>query len=356
MAGRVESAWSMLGNMRFAWMLCVTVGLQAAQGQAARQNSVLGSGARGPSASVEGAQNGATVSIESLRSAVAQAPSNAALRLKLAAAYYRVGDLLHARIEYEAVHAAVPRNLSAAVGLGSTYVKLGRYNEAVELLAPFERVHAGNLDLEYVLGYAEIESGQSAQGIPRMETVARSRHSADAYVIAGSAWIYLSKFRQARTDLEAANALNPALPGLQTLLGQACYALGDTAAAVPALQAALRQNPQDFTANLYLGTIRLKNRDFDNARPLLELALQLGPNVPLARLELARLDGMTGKEEQAVKALEALETDHPDWLDPHVELAALYYKLHRPADGERERQIVAKLQAQQQKAEGKAGK
>ena len=341
--------------MRFAWMLCAAVGMQAAQGQAARPNSADQTGAQEKSAAT-GTEEDAASAIESLRRAVAAAPGSTPLRLKLAAAYFRLGDLAHARMEYETVHAAEPANLAAALGLGYTYVKLGRFDEAVELLAPLEHGHASNLDLEYVLGYAEIESGQSTQGIPRMEAVARSKHSADAYVIAGSAWMYLRQYRPAQDDLEAAKALNPNLPGLQTLVGHVCYAMGNLDAAVSAFQAALRQNPQDFLANLYLGSIRLKEGDFADARPLLELALELGPNVPLARLEVAKLDGMTGKDDQALKELEALERDHPEWLDPHVELAALYYKLHRPADGERERQIVLKLQAQLQKARDKGGK
>lgn len=346
----------MLGNMRFGWMLCVTVGLQAAQGQAARQSSVANSGAQGPSTAAAGAKEDATRSIERLRRAVAQAPANTALRLKLAAAYFRVGDLEHARIEYESVHAAEPANRAAAIGLGYTYVKLGRNNEAVELLTPLAPGHASDLDLAYVLGYAEIESGQAKLGIPRMEAVAHARHSADAYLIAGSAWMYLKQFRPAQADLEAAKALNPALPGLQTLVGHVRYAMGNLDAAALAFQAALRQNSQDFAANLYLGSIRLSEGDFADARPLLELALELGPNVPLARLEVAKLDAMTGESQKAVQALEALEKDHPDWPDPHVELAALYYKLHRPADGARERQIVAELKAQMEKAHDKGGK
>lgn len=337
-------------------MLCVTVGLQAAQGQAARQSAAASSAAPGPGKPATSGQDGSTLSIASLRRAVAQNPSDTALRLKLATAYFRVGDLTHARIEYEAVHAAEPGNLAAALGLGYTYVKLGRYEDAVELLAPFEHEHASNLDLEYVLGYAQIEAGQSAQGIPRMEAVARSRHSADAYLIAGSAWMFLKQYKPAKADVDAARALNPALPGLQTLVGHVYYALGDLDVAVPALQAALRQDPRDFTANLYLGSIRLKQGDFADARPLLELALQLGPNVPLARLEVARLDSMTGKYAQALPALEALESENPDWLDPHIELAALYYKLHRPADGERERQIVVRLQTKLEKDRDKSGK
>jgi hypothetical protein len=47
--------------------------------------------------------------------------------------------------------------------------------------------------------------------------------------------------------------------------------------------------------------------------------------------------------------LEGLEKSDPNWLDPHIDLAALYYKVHRPQDGQRERDIVKKLQALQQK-------
>jgi len=52
---------------------------------------------------------------------------------------------------------------------------------------------------------------------------------------------------------------------------------------------------------------------------------------------------MTGKYAEAATTLEELEKGDPKWLDPHVELAALYYKLHRPDDGQRERDIVNRL-------------
>jgi len=101
---------------------------------------------------------------------------------------------------------------------------------------------------------------------------------------------------------------------------------------------------------LYLGVTRLKERDFDSARPLLELALQLQPGLPLARLQLAKLNGMTGRYAEAAATLEDLEKTDPNWLDPHVELAAVYYKLHRPEDGKREREVVQQIEAKQQQA------
>jgi hypothetical protein len=45
-----------------------------------------------------------------------------------------------------------------------------------------------------------------------------------------------------------------------------------------------------------------------------------------------------------------LEKGDPNWLEPHVELAPLYYKLHRPEDGQRERDLVDQIQAKQQQA------
>jgi Tfp pilus assembly protein PilF len=99
-----------------------------------------------------------------------------------------------------------------------------------------------------------------------------------------------------------------------------------------------------------MGVIRLKQRDFESARPLLDLALTLRPGHPLTRLQLAKLDNMTGKFAEAAATLEDLERTDPNWLDPHVELATIYYKLHRPEDGQRERDIVQKITASQQQA------
>jgi tetratricopeptide (TPR) repeat protein len=281
---------------------------------------------------------------------LAKAPNNVGVRMNLALAYYKKGDMEHAHAELLVVHAARPLDLSNAVLLGYTYIKLGKANEAAEMLAPLEAGHENNMDLEYVLAYALIESGKATEGLPKMERVARETHSADAYFIAGSTRLHRREFHEARADLDAAIELNASFPGLYTMAGQARDALGDTDAALPAFEAALRADPRDFTANLYLGTMRLKQRDLESAKPMLELALQLQPTSTMAQLQIAKLNSMTGKYAEAAAALEQLEKADPNWLDPHIELAAIYYKLHRPEDGQRERDIVKQLEAKQQQA------
>ncbi|HEU5351457.1 MAG TPA: tetratricopeptide repeat protein [Terracidiphilus sp.] len=287
--------------------------------------------------------------IEEDRKALAAMPGNTGVSMNLGLAYYKSGDFAHAGPQFANILARRPMDVPAAVLMGYVDIKLQRPAEAAKLLAPLERGHENNMDLEYVLGYAQVQTGDNKDGVPRMERMARATHAVDAYVIAGTARLHAREFKEAREDLEAAVKLSPDFPGLQTLVGQARDALGDSDAAMPAFEAAIRQDPHDFMANLYLGTMWLKKRELEKARPLLEEAVKLQPKAAEARLQLAKLNELTGHYAESAAALEDLEKADPGWLDPHVELATLYYKLHRPADGQRERKIVAKIQAQQQK-------
>ncbi len=282
------------------------------------------------------------------RQALEVSPENASLRTVLGLAYYRSGDLSAARREFETVHSAHPDDIKAAVLLAFTFNKLGREADTVALLTPLEKDHAADLDLEYALGYALLVTAQHAEGIERIEKVAAARHAADVWMLAGTARFDLRQFKEALADARQALAANPSYPGAHTLAGQSQYAAGNIDDAALEFQAALRENPSDFTANLYLGIIRFDNHDLENARPLLELALRIHSQDPLTRLEVARLRNMEGNAEEALSILESLEKSDPNWLDPHVDLAAIYYKLHRPEDGQRERDTVRRLQELQQ--------
>jgi Flp pilus assembly protein TadD len=270
------------------------------------------------------------------------------VRLNLALAYYKKGDLQSALPEFEALHHAQVQDRRIAVLLGDTQIKLGRPADALEMLAPLEAANQRDPDFEYVLGLAMIRAGKLREGAQRMENAGGISHSGDAYLFAGSALMQLNEFEQARHDLEVALQLNPKLPGLYTLVGMARDQTGDAKAAELAFREALKENPNDFQANLYLGTILYKRRDLEEARPFLEEALRLSPSSPLARYENAMWKKAVGDDRGAADDLAALVKDDPQWLEPHVELAALYYKLHRPADGDRERHIVDQLTAEQQ--------
>jgi Tfp pilus assembly protein PilF len=273
-----------------------------------------------------------------------------AARLQQAREYMAKGELVHARQLAEELHAENPRSVAAALVLANCYIKLGRAAEAVEILKPLEPGNESNTEFEYSLTFATAQSTGSEVSLRKMEKIAQATRSAKAFAAAGSARMNRNEFTQAKADFDEALALDPSVPGLNTMSGIVRYALQDPDGAFPFFQAALRENPRDFQANLYDGLYRMQKGEFDDARVLLGFALELEPNSPLARLKMAQLNGMTGKYTEAVSTLEELEQETPEWLDPHVQLAALYYKLHRPEDGERERAVVQRLQVEQQKA------
>jgi tetratricopeptide (TPR) repeat protein len=272
---------------------------------------------------------------------------NAVLR-NLALAYYKKGDFTNAADQFETLRKALPNDVGIAALLGYCDVQLGKVEAAVALLEPLESRNASNLDFEYAYGSALIKAGRRREGAVRIEHVATSSNSADAYLLAGSTFLDLNEYEPARRDLDTALKLDPKLPGVQTLAGTARDKTGAIKEAEEAFREALKINPDDFDANLYLGAILSKRRDLDEARPYLERAVRLNPTSSMAGYEMGMLQSTSGQYQAAADQLEKVVKTDPDWLEPHIELASLYYRLKRPDDGRKERQIVDRLTAQQQ--------
>ena len=283
------------------------------------------------------------------RSALTSLKNKNPVLLNLALAYYKRGDFENARQQFEILHDTQPNSLQVATLLGDSDLRTGKSEAALNLLEPLESKYSQNMDFEYVLGSALINTkGRRKEGVTRMEKVARANSDADAYMVAGATLLQLNEYEQARQDLEQALALKPKIPGLYTLVGTARDKTGDVKDAEPAFREALKANSDDFEANLYLGAILYKRRDVDEAKGYLDRALRLKPSDSMARYEAAMLKSTSGDYATAASELELLVKDDPDWLEPHVELATLYYRLHRPEDGAKERQIVDSLSAKQQ--------
>lgn len=286
--------------------------------------------------------------IQQDRLALSSMPGNVAIRKNLGIAYFKQGDLKDARHELQIVHKALPQNVQVAILLGDCDMRLGKATETVAMLAPMEAENESNTDFEYVLGAALIATGKPRAGATRVEEVAHRTNSASAYFMAGSTRMDMDDYQHASPDLRAALRLNPNLPRIYVLTGMAEEMDGDAAGAVPLLRKALDRNPQSFNANLYLGAILLKRRKMTEAGTYLRHAARLKPSNPTAGYELAMWESTSQHYAAAAKILEALVKSNPDWLQPHVELAMVYYRLKDDAAGKKERAIVAKLKAKQQ--------
>jgi lipopolysaccharide biosynthesis regulator YciM len=82
--------------------------------------------------------------------------------------------------------------------------------------------------------------------------------------------------------------------------------------------------------------------------------LQIDPTSSYARFERAKVQSAQGQTQAAPKNLEAVAQAIPEWSPPHVELAALYFKLKRPEDGAREKQIVDRITEEERREKTKS--
>jgi len=289
--------------------------------------------------------------IAQYRAALVKLPGNTALRLNLALAYYKKNDFTSAARELRPLQEANPDDLRLATLLGECYAREGRPAQAIALMGPLEPQHPEDLDLAWALGQALIQAGRLADGLPAIEKVAAARGSAEAWLLAGNTALQLDYFERAKEDADAAARINPRLLGLYTLQGRVLQSLNDNEGAIAVLRKAVAADDKDFDAQVTLGAVLNAERDVAGAREHVERALRLRPTSSLARFEMARIERAEGKLDAAVKDMEAVERTDPKWLQLHVELAALYYRVQRPEDGAKQRAIVDQLTAEQQEKE-----
>jgi tetratricopeptide (TPR) repeat protein len=292
--------------------------------------------------------------IAEYRIVLASDPKNRMARSNLALAYKENGDLPSAIKELEWLRRDDPKDEQPVMLLADCLAESGRYGEAISLLAPLEKTQPGNPDLEWLLGSTMIHGGRAAEGVELVEQAAEKSTDASAYLLAGQTRFRMAQFDLAQRDADSAKRVDPNLGGLQTLNGMILERTSDYDGAEAALRQAIAANDTDFDAHLYLGAVFYFKRDLENARVQLQRALQLQTTSAQARYELALVARADGRLDAARQDLETVVRESPEWMQPHVELSALYYRLNRPEDGAKQRQIVDRMIAAQHESQNPA--
>jgi len=274
-------------------------------------------------------------------------PDNPALLLNLGLAYYKTGRHAEAAERFERALSVAPQfQQQATLLLAVCYNTLGRYKDAVALLAPIERDKSGDPGFDYAYGTALIGDGQDARGATVMQRILNRGDSAEAYLLRGALELSAHDRDGARKDLEKAVSLNPRLAGAHARLGELLLALGDSESARAAFTQELALDPDEFTSNLNMGVLAKEDQSYAEARRYLDHALKTRPKDPGVRYQIATMDLATSAFGKAREALELLIKESPEFAEAHATLATVYYRLNRRADGDREREVSQKLMDQ----------
>jgi len=286
--------------------------------------------------------------IEQYKRALALDGRNQDIRFNLAAAYYKTARILSASKELEAVVAAQPENRNAALLLADCNLRMGEFKKVIELLTPVESAEPDNRAVAYLLGMALINDKRLDEGQRRIERILRDGDSAEAHVMMGTTYLTITEYEKALKEFKRAVELNPKLPSVNSFYGQTLTRMGSAEEAMAAFRRELEINPNDFDSCLQMGILLKQDQKLDESRDYLRRALTVRPNEPNARFYIASIDVAQGKLNEALPLLEQLVKDAADFVAAHVMLATVYYRMSRKADGDREKAIVNKLNAEQQ--------
>jgi predicted Zn-dependent protease len=276
-------------------------------------------------------------------------PADDRIRLNLALAYQKQGRLDEVIVELEPLVARETGNRQAVLVLGDSYLRLGENRKLIRLLTPWEAQAPDDRAIAYLLGTALVREGDVARGQPIVNRLFRTGESAENLLLLGSLQFAAQENKKALQTLAQAVAKQPDLPELQCLYGRALLTDGNPEAAKQAFLRELAAQPDHFDANLHLGSLLRLEQDFAGARLRLNRARQARPHSVALQYQLGSLELSEGHLPEALKLLENVTKEAPDFVEGHISLATVYYRLKRKAEGDRERATVDRLNAAAQK-------
>ena len=273
------------------------------------------------------------------------------VQMNLALAYYKIGKLRVAADGFEKAHTLLPQEIRPILLEADCYLRLGDNKRVVELLTPVEQKAPDDLAITYMMGTALVRDGRANEGQARIDKILRNGDSAESRLLLGTTKLMVNDFSGALADLQKAVELNPDLPELYPYYGAALMATGDQEGARGAFEKALKQDPNNFDANLRIGFLLRNDKKYDEALRYFQHALEIRPGDPGVRYQIASIELSQGQIEKAQADLESLVKDFPNFTEAHVSLATVYYREKRKEEGDRERAIVDRLTTERQRAD-----
>ena len=271
--------------------------------------------------------------------------------MNLGLAYYKTDQLALTVETLQEVRKKLPDSVQVVTVLADCYLRLGKNKEVVELMSPVQAAAPDNMAFNYLLGTALVRDGQAAKGQVIIDKILKNGNSAEAWLLLGTTKYMVGDFSGALADLQKAVDTNSNVPDLYAYYGLALMVTGDQAGARKAFERELQSNPNNFEANLRIGVLLREDQENDAALKYLRHALEIRPGDFGPRYQIATIELAKGQLTEARRDLEGIIKEAPNFTEAHVTLATVYYRQKNKADGDRERAIVLKLNAERQAKE-----
>jgi len=263
------------------------------------------------------------------RKALALNPNVPGLRLNLALALFKAGEMKDAIPEFEILRKASPPSSPdyqrATILLGMAHYGLAEYDKASPYLKEAADRDSTNLTLLLALEHSYLWSNQSKYVLDvYRQILTLDPDSAEADMVAGEALDEMKDNAGATAMFRAAAKAGPKEPNVHFGLGYLLWTQKQYAEAGQQFQAELENDPKHAQAKLYLADVYIQMNRLSEAEPMLRQVIQVDPSLPLAHLDLGIIASELGHNEEALREFKTAEKKTPDDVNVHWRLARLY--------------------------------
>jgi tetratricopeptide (TPR) repeat protein len=282
------------------------------------------------------------------RKALAMNPNVPGLRLNLGLALFKDGEMKEAIPEFALLLKTAPHDSAEAqrleILLGMAHYGVAQYPQAVPFLKRAAARDARNLPLRLALAHSCLWSKQYQCVMDVYHEILNlNAESAEADMLAGEALDEMKDNEGSTKMFRAAVQANPKEPNVHFGLAYLLWTQKQYPEAAKEFQAELANDPAHAQAMVYLGDTYLQLNRAEEAQPLLQKAIELDSSLWLGDLDLGIIDSDAGRNEQALRELEAAEKLQDHDVNVHWRLARLYRAMGRKDQAKVEFDKASKL-------------
>ncbi len=198
---------------------------------------------------------------------------------------------------------------------GSVLLQQGRYDEALKRFEKARDLQPENATVYNMIGLCHLRKGELSQALSAFDRALELVPTfSDALNNRGMTYLAMGQYRMAEVDFLAvlADTTYPHRKEVYYNLGMTEFGKGDLGAAEENFRKAAAPPRPVFEALLRLAEVMEKQGRLDEAEAVLDQARLDFPDRPEARLELARILILEGKNEAAREHLQAVMEAAPD--------------------------------------------
>lgn len=197
-------------------------------------------------------------------------------------ANYAEHNYADARSDFDNVLKADPGNLPGLLWSGMTNYSLQNYETAQVQLAVVVERDRNNAQARRVLGASYLRMGLPARALETVKPlIGADSKDSKALTLAGEAYFSQKQPDRANEFFQRAATLDPKDATIRSGLGLSQLSAGNTAQAIADLEVASSLNEQEIRADMLLATVRLRDKQYDQAIQVAQRMIKKRPKEPM---------------------------------------------------------------------------